>query len=184
MAISEEKLAEIMARQRAKGVSVEPQATAMRRRKKYAQERENLGQAAINRKTLDAKYGRNKFGAKAVRDCAWCHQSHGSQVEAARCAYLHQAEGIAHIDAHPTVSLSCGRWTPDFMVWTAEGTAFVEEVKRDSKGRKNPTCDTAFRRARNSFNAEHPCAPLHLVFGRKLADGSWAWRHAESDTTT
>lgn len=90
---------------------------------------------------------------------------HASKMEARRCDYweAERRDGrVLHVDIQPVVTLPCGRYRSDFLVWPREDAPFFDEVK----GQVKPD----FRRVRATFDACHPAAPLRVVRWRK---GSW-----------
>lgn len=85
--------------------------------------------------------------------------AYDSKLEGSRASYLGYlllAKDILHIKYHPfTIDVGCGRtYTPDFLVWWADGRIVVEEVKGSLKGKN----------ARDSVTRFHAMAALFPMF--------------------
>lgn len=103
----------------------------------------------------------NKFNARRTV-CAQSH-NHPSRAESQRCDYHHlrvRAGELVHVDVWPTVTLSIGKYRPDFALWCViPGTKMTEVAYEEVKG--NVTRD--FTLIRRAFDNEHPAAPLRVV---------------------
>ena len=103
--------------------------------------------------------------------CAKGHK-HRSGWEAQYCtelSLLQRAGEILHYDWQPTVTLSCGQYKPDFCTWTGKATGTFRGLNHAEYIEVKGRLDTAFRRARKCFDAEHPAAPLTVI--RKKGKG-------------
>jgi len=109
---------------------------------------------------------RVKYHAQQVKGCTWCHNTHGSKIEARECAHLHmlkleQGGKVVWVDVFPVVTLPGGEhWKLDFCVY--EQPVWGEDIIPvfvDVKG-----CETSeFKRKRKVFDTYHPARPLRIV---------------------
>lgn len=96
---------------------------------------EQLCEVATAVKAVPARHGRmgtrvTKFSSRKNRSIVSCD----SLLEAAFCLELERRNDVNHYEAHPYTLKIIGtnyRYTPDFLVYFANGSQFLVEVKND-----------------------------------------------------